>query len=453
MAAIPVGRRVFLSILLLSATIVSTCESNGIAGDELRVGTAAVRLEADDSMVIAGSILGGKVRGQEGELRATAIVVEKPRGNKIAIVSCDILFVQRDFVDAALARIEQATGIAPDRVLVHATHTHHAPSVTDVHGYVRDRVFTKRLQDAIVESVRQANSRLAGDVEFVFHLSEEKTIGQNSRMLLGDGRIYWIGPRDDFVKPTGPFDPQLPILAFRSSNGDLRGLIFNHSTHTIGTRRGRVRSPSFYGLAAQELEQELGGTVSFLEGASGSTHNLSVSAAEAVKRLKVVVRDGYRKAERRTVDRVESIKRRFRFPVRKFDEQVEDQKVVSYCRKRAAARADSTIDVFRKMRKKLSPMQGQERETWLQVMRIGDVAIVGVPAEYFTSLGVDIKQRSPFKHTYVAELSNDWIGYLPDREGHKLGGYQTWMGLHSYAEVGTGEQVADEIVKMLQELH
>ncbi len=85
-------------------------------------------------------------------------------------------------------------------------------------------------------------------------------------------------------------------------------------------------------------------------------------------------------------------------------------------------------------------------------MLIGDVAIVGVPAEYFTVFGVDIKRRSPFKNTYVAELANDWIGYLPNREAHEFGGYQTWMGLHSYAEPGTGERVADEIVAMLQQL-
>jgi hypothetical protein len=104
------------------------------------------------------------------------------------------------------------------------------------------------------------------------------------------------------------------------------------------------------------------------------------------------------------------------------------------------------------MRKKLRPQQGQQRETWLQAMVIGDVALVGVPAEYFTVLGVNIKQRSPYKHTYIAELANDWIGYLPDREAHTLGGYQTWTGLHSFAEVGTGERIVDEVVSMLEEL-
>ena len=85
-------------------------------------------------------------------------------------------------------------------------------------------------------------------------------------------------------------------------------------------------------------------------------------------------------------------------------------------------------------------------------MAIGDVALVGVPAEFFTKLGMDIKQRSPFEYTYIAELSNDWIGYLPDREAHKLGGYQVWTGFHSYAEPGTGERMVDEVVAMLEEL-
>ncbi len=80
------------------------------------------------------------------------------------------------------------------------------------------------------------------------------------------------------------------------------------------------------------------------------------------------------------------------------------------------------------------------------------MALVGVPAEFFTKLGVDIKRRSPFPHTVVAELANDWIGYVGDREAYKLGGYQVWMGLHSYVEPGTGERMVDEVARMLDEL-
>ena len=439
--------RTGFAVILLTCVLAASAFAEG-----LRVGAAAVPVEADNSMVIAGGIGPAKAIGQEGELRATAVVIEKPT-TKVAIVDCDALFVGGDLVDRALARIEKDVGIPPANVLVNATHTHHAPSTTAIHGYGPDNVFVGRLEDAIVRAVKEADARRVDDARFFFHLGEERTVGQNSRLLLKDGKIYWVGSRDDAVRPTGPFDPELPVLSFRGPSDRLIALIFNHSTHTIGTRKPGVRSPGFYGLAAQELEAEHDAVCCFLEGASGSTHNLgAVTTAQAVERLKAVVNDGLKQAKPRDVGRLVSVKRPFTFKVRTFDEAEEDRKVADYCRQRAPAGADYTIGVFRAMREQLAPLQGQERRTTLQVILIGDVALVGVPAEYFTGLGVDIKTRSPFPDTYVAELANDWIGYLPDREAHRLGGYQTWTGLHSYAEVGTGERMADKVVKMLEEL-
>jgi len=434
--------------MLLVALLFAT---NVEAMSGLRVGTAAVELEADDSMVIAGSILPRTVKGQEGKLRAVAVVLEK-QPTKVAIVACDILMLTRDLLDPVVAEIEKTTGIPTSNVLVNCTHTHHAPSTIVVHGYGRDETFCRTVQRAIVKAVQEANRNLStDDCRFLFHLGKEGTVGQNSRQLLADGMIYWIGPRE-FVRPTGPFDPELPVLAFRGGDDKLRALIFNHSTHNIGTRQPGKRSPAFYGLAAQELEAELGGIACFLEGASGSTHNLGVPADECVQRIKSAVREALGQAQPRPVERLAALKRPFQFKVRRFDEAKEDEAVCVYCRKYSGRRADATIEVFRTMRKTLAPMQGQSRETWLQAVLIGDVAIVGVPAEFFTQLGLDIKNRSPFRHTYVAELANDWIGYLPNLEGHKLGGYQVWTGYHSYAEPGTGERIVDEAVAMLRKL-
>jgi len=384
-------------------------------------------------------------------LRAVAVVLEKPPSAKLAIVACDVLMMTRDQLDPVAEEIERTCGIAASNVLINCTHTHHAPSTMRVHGYDRDEVFCKRVQRAIVKAVAEANTKPA-DATFSFKLGEEKTVGQNSRLLLSDGTIFWVGSRADAVRPTGPFDPDLPVLAFRDSRGDPLALIFNHSTHTIGAVKGNLRSPAFYGLAAQELEAELGGIVSFLEGASGSTHRFDVAPAEATKRIKQAVLDALGKAEPQKVEKLVSIKRPFEFKVRTFDEAAEDKAVSDYCRKRSAAAADGTIAVFREMRKQLAPHQGEKRTTWLQALAIGDVAIVGVPAEFFTKLGVDIKRRSPFKHTLVAELANDWVGYIGDREAYKLGGYQLWMGLHSYAEPGTGERMVEECLEMLNEL-
>lgn len=323
-----------------------------------------------------------------------------------------------------------------------------------LHGYGLDDTFTKRVQEAITKAVQQANANLStNDCRLFFHLGSEETVGQNSRQLLDDGQIYWVGPRTNFVRPTGPFDPELPVLAFRETGNDkLRALIFNHSTHTIGTRQPGKRSPSFYGLAAQEIEAEHGGLVCFLEGASGSTHNLNLSADELTRRIKAAVLGSLARAQPRPVSRLAALKRPFKFRVRDFDEKAEDEAVSRYCRKYVGAYGETVIKVFRDMRANLASQRGQERETWLQVMLIGDIALVGVPAEFFTQLGLDIKNRSPFRHTYIAELANDWIGYLPNREAHKLGGYQVWTGYHSYAEPGTGERLVDQIIAMLHEL-
>lgn len=440
--------KTFLRVLLLSASVTVAWAASA-AG--LRVGAAAEPFKADDSMVIGGSIQPGKLQGQEGELRATAVVLEQD-GVKLAIVACDVLMLTRDLLDPVKAGIERATGIPSSHVLINATHTHHAPSTVTVHGYERVEPFCKEVQRGVLKAVQDAHDRLSQDgCRLLFQLGREDTVGQNSRMLLADGMVYWIGPRDEVVRPTGPFDPELPVLAFRDSTDRLRALIFNHSTHTIGVRKGG-RSPSFYGLAAQELEAEFGGIVSFLEGASGSTHRWSPEVPEAIQRIKTAVKGALSNAQPRPVTRLAAIQRPFKFRVRHFDEAREDAAVTAYCRKYAAPRADSIIEVFRHQRKVLAPQQGQERETWIQALLIGDVAIAGVPAEFFTKLGLDIKNRSPFRHTCIAELANDWIGYLPDLDAHKLGGYQTWTGLHSYAGPGTGERVVDEVVAMLKEL-
>ena len=161
------------------------------------------------------------------------------------------------------------------------------------------------------------------------------------------------------------------------------------------------------------------------------------------------------KATPRPVDSIRAIRKEITFKVRDFDDARDDAAVVAYEQHKLKDPkiVEAVADVFRAMRKELAPHKGEERKTWVQAIRIGDTAVVGVPAEFFTVLGEDVKRRSPFRHTYVFELANDYIGYVPDRKGHELGGYQTWTGLHSYVAPGTGEKIVDEAVSLLESLH
>lgn len=418
----------------------------------LRVGAAAVELKAEDDMPIAGGIHARGAKGQEGKLRALAVVLQKGDQPPVAIVACDVLIMAQDLLAPVFEEIERRCKIPASHVMIHATHTHHAPSTCRVHGYGPDERFCRELQKAIPEAAAAAQARLAPS-QFFYAKGEEKTIGQNSRLLLQDGTIFWIGPRKDVVRPTGPVDPDVPVLMFRSPDDKLQALLFGHSAHTIGELKGGVRSPTFYGLAAQSLEEQYGGIVGFLEGASGSTHRLDVSPADAYKRIRQVVEETMRSAKLTPVDKLAAVKKPFTFRYRHFDEAAEEKAVTEYCQKRVGGQAaESIAAVFRQMRKELAPLQGKEKTTWLQVIRIGPVAVVGIPGEMFTALGLEIKRRSPFKETVVVELANDWIGYIPDAEGHRLGGYQVWTGLHSYVEPGTGERMVEQALEMLHSL-
>lgn len=441
--------RILLAVFLLLST--ACIPTLGKPTKQIKVAAAAAEIISDDSMEIAGGISPGHVVGQEGKLRASAIVIEA--NTKVCIVSCDVLVLQRDILDDVCRKIEAEEKIPFENILITSTHTHHAPTTVTVHGYKRDKIFCRRVKDAIVSAVHKANRKLknAPLASMYFRLGQESTVGQNSRLLLKDGTIYWVGSRADALRPTGPFDPELPVLAFKRPNGTLEAILFNHSSHNIGVRSSG-RSPAFYGLAAQELEQELGGTTIFIPGAFGSTHVLSLSMDERILRIKNAVKLAYSKAQKRQNPTVTSVKRQLKYRVRNFDEDAEEKAVAYYCNKRLGGNPEDIIAVFRNMRKELAKHQGELRNTWLHVILIDDIAFVGLPGECFGRLGTEIKRRSPFRYTYVIGLANDYIGYIPDNKAYDLGGYQIWTGFHSSVARGTGEAIVAEAIRILEEI-
>jgi hypothetical protein len=107
------------------------------------VGAAAVELEADDSMIIAGGITAAKRPDKKASCaRRRSSWSSKPFG-KLAIVACDVLMITRLHLDPVVAEIEKTTGIPAANILINCTHTHHAPSTMIVHGYGLDAPFTR----------------------------------------------------------------------------------------------------------------------------------------------------------------------------------------------------------------------------------------------------------------------------------------------------------------------
>jgi predicted dinucleotide-binding enzyme len=88
----------------------------------------------------------------------------------------------------------------------------------------------------------------------------------------------------------------------------------------------------------------------------------------------------------------------------------------------------------------------------VQAIRIGDVAICGIPFETFVEIGLELKHRSPFKQTIVIGLANGRHGYLPTTAQHRLGGYETWLGTN-WVQKDAADIIVRHLSEMLAELH
>jgi len=96
----------------------------------------------------------------------------------------------------------------------------------------------------------------------------------------------------------------------------------------------------------------------------------------------------------------------------------------------------------------------------VMVIKIGDMAFVGLPGEVFAEFGMDIKAKSPCKNTFVSGITNDENGYFPTAisftQGPKgvtpmIHGYEPTPGSTNY-EPGSGEKMAESAINQLKKL-
>ena len=458
--------RKFLQITLIFSFIISLTFSgvySPIFGQKAQVkaASASVIIEGAASLPLGGSLIKPyQTTGSDVPLRAQVVIVSYGK-TKVCMGSCDISLFNRDFLDEISREAEAKYGIPFNNIMLCGTNNHSAPVQTIWSDKAADQTFNIAIKKAIMDAIGQANEKLdnAGEMDCYFALGDA-TIGQNSRLIMEDSSILWVPTiyKFGYNRPTGPYDPQLPVIAFKDKQGNLETLIFNHSTQNIDSPVDRVISPSFYGKAAQKIEKELGGTAIFFIGAYGSSNVFDdCPNNEREFRVEQGIKKAYTKTQQIDIHRVVSVKNELEFKCRTFNEDEQQKAVSDYCNRWLRestfwhAEPEQIIQGFKKKRDLIAPLQGKIQKTWVQVILLGDIAFVGVPGGLFGELGMEIKRRSPFRYTYIVGLANDFIGYLPDNEAFDLGGYQTWAHV-AISERGTGEAIVNEALRMLNDL-
>jgi hypothetical protein len=68
----------------------------------------------------------------------------------------------------------------------------------------------------------------------------------------------------------------------------------------------------------------------------------------------------------------------------------------------------------------------------VQALRIGDIAVVGLPGEVFFEYALAIAAASPFEFTAVAGYANGNVGYIPTAAACAEGGYEVCEAIRYY---------------------
>ena len=101
----------------------------------------------------------------------------------------------------------------------------------------------------------------------------------------------------------------------------------------------------------------------------------------------------------------------------------------------------------------LCDKDGQMLRVPVQCLRIGDAAIVGLPGEPFTALGLEIKKQSPARQTFVVGYANDWRpAYVPPADQTQRGGYGERPCEGRYLVAEAAKMMVDSALKSLRDM-
>ena len=451
-----------------------------VVRDQLRVGTARLDITPPLDTPIAGSFEERRAAGIDDPLTARALLLETG-GFRLALVVCDLICLPAPDVTRTRAILTERLGLPPAQVQLAATHTHTAASPTGLLGTRRAEDYMAALPARLASAVELAAQRLRPARMGSAALAVDG-VSFCRRFRMRDGTVRMNPGRrnPDIVGPVSPIDPGLTVLYFEDAERrEPLALWANYTLHYVGTDHSNAISADYFGRFARIVEAALGGQPLALltNGASGQINNIDVHAAqqpggaEQAERVARVVaghalagaglarlhEDVALGAAARTIQ----VERR---RLTSGDLRLADDLLRAGPGQPDAALLPPSFSWQRgqPLPAALAPTYAREVQALaalpaslpaeVQALRLGDVAIVGLPGEIFVELGLAIKAASPAPHTAVVGLANGYLGYVPDEPAYEQGGYETWAARSQAVERGTGEALVATANDLTKEL-
>ena len=425
----------------------------------------------------------------------TALVISDGK-QKFAMVDIDVLSV--DGLEEVIGRAAAASGIPPAHIRLAASHTHAGPAVSRAKGTpgidlspheALFRTWWKMVSEKIVAVVVEANAALRP--VHLYGARGTGTININRRVRAAGGMPAAVGRN-----PEAFVDRELVVARIDDAEGKPYAVLVNYQCHgTVLGHENKLISLDWIGMMRQVVEQALvPAKCLFFQGAAGNqgpvegfSGDLSVAhrlgsilgyqgaalalGVETVRRepafegfvestayqakqpwrvrgpreatLKFALRTIEVPQRRYTPQDIEEM-RKLAAEARAKVEQMKGSGDV-WKRHQAEARLRRYADLLEQYQR---PAEAVPLKVQVQVLRIGEVAMVAMAGEPFAEIGAAVKKASPFPVTMFCGYSSGAGGdYMPVEAEYRLGGYEVERTPYGPAAGGMVIKKAIELLK------
>ncbi len=363
----------------------------------------------------------------------------------VALVSVELLGIDKPFADRIRANIQSRTGIPARNIILSATHTHCGPATFNHffnQGQPLDHAYLDELADAVTSGAEQAmRSRKPRRLQSGFARVDKVAVNRRS----SDGL---------------PIDPEAGVLLIREMDGTIAAIAVNYACHpTVLGPDTLAITADFPFYIGERLREKLGSEtiVAFFNGAEGDIsvgHKSNLSAVGVIapfrtfnkaRELGERVADAVITALPELTEQPALLRVASGFaplPLKIYDEadRMESRRKQALDRVRdlesasgthpdrtealIEAKQEALYSRIEEYYATLLDAHSQSLDVELVAIRLGNTAIISLPGEVFVAIALDIRRRSSVPITIFLGLANDYVGYIPSRndsgEGYEI---------------------------------
>ncbi|NQU11427.1 neutral/alkaline non-lysosomal ceramidase N-terminal domain-containing protein, partial [bacterium] len=210
------------------------------------------------------------MQGVSLPIHAKALALRDGSGHTAVLVTADLLGFSRAMTLTIAQRARRRYGLDRSQLILNASHNHSGPLTTGVlplyfelskhFSDLRDQ-YTERLLDQVVEIIGAAIDELA-PVRLSFGQGLAG-VGVNRRRARAGGRSL-----------PAVVDQDVPVLSVKSSEGELRAIVFGYSCHATCIEDGKING-DWPGYAQAAVEEAHPGVIAlFVQGCGGDINPL-----------------------------------------------------------------------------------------------------------------------------------------------------------------------------------